>query len=98
MHQERSRNSLKAFPMSMTIADGINWGYRCAALCEMCLHDATPQQPIKGIYSFDCVCSCSPSTYTHYAEQDGVHAMFSGEISEWPGIDMMSEQHDGVFS
>lgn len=37
----------------------------------------------------------SPDTYTHYAEQDGVHAMFTGEISEWPGIDMMSEQHDG---
>lgn len=40
-------------------------------------------------------CPRSPDTYTHYAQQDGVHAMFTGEISEWPGIDMMSEQHDG---
>jgi hypothetical protein len=39
--------------------------------------------------------SCSPDTYTHYAAQDGVHAMFTGEISDWPGIDMMSAQHDG---
>ena len=38
---------------------------------------------------------CSPDTYTHYAAQDGVHAMFTGEISDWPGIDMMSAQHDG---
>jgi hypothetical protein len=36
----------------------------------------------------------SPDTYTHYAAQDGVHAMFTGEISDWPGIDMMSAQHD----
>lgn len=39
--------------------------------------------------------SCSPDTYTHYATQDGVHAMFHGEVSGWPGIDMMSAQHDG---
>jgi hypothetical protein len=39
--------------------------------------------------------TCSPDTYTHYAAQDGVHAMFTGEISDWPGIDMMSAQHDG---
>jgi hypothetical protein len=35
-----------------------------------------------------------PSTYCHYAEQDGVHAMFAGEVTEWPGIDMMASAHD----
>lgn len=28
--QERSRTRLKDFPTSLAIADGINWGYRCA--------------------------------------------------------------------
>ena len=38
----------------------------------------------------------APSTYTHYAQGDGVHALFAGEVSQWPGIDIVSSQHDGA--
>lgn len=39
----------------------------------------------------------SPSTYCHYAHQDGVHALFAGEVTEWPGIDMMASMHDAFM-
>ena len=37
------------------------------------------------------------STYCHYAEADGVHALLAGEVSEWPGLDMVAANHDGAL-
>lgn len=34
------------------------------------------------------------STYCHYATSNGVHAIFAGEMAEWPGIDVVSANHD----
>lgn len=39
----------------------------------------------------------TPSTYTHYATADGVHALFAGEIAEWPGVDVMQTAHDAFM-
>ena len=36
------------------------------------------------------------STYCHYAEAGGVHALLAGEVSEWPGLDMVAAHHDGA--
>lgn len=35
-----------------------------------------------------------PSVATHYACQDGVHALLAGEVTEWPGLDMVAVNHD----
>mmetsp|Transcript_17226 Transcript_17226/g.51533 ORF Transcript_17226/g.51533 Transcript_17226/m.51533 type:complete len:285 (+) Transcript_17226:203-1057(+) len=35
-----------------------------------------------------------PSAATHYAVKDGVHALLTGNVSEWPGLDMVSVNHD----
>ena len=35
------------------------------------------------------------STYCHYAEANGVHALLAGEVFEWPGVDMVAANHDG---
>lgn len=40
----------------------------------------------------------TPSTKTHYACKDGVHALLSGNIFEWPGLDMVSVSHDCEFA
>ncbi len=33
--------------------------------------------------------------YCSYATKDGVHVLFSGEVSEWPGINVVESAHDG---
>lgn len=38
------------------------------------------------------------SPYCSYAHKDGVHVMFSGEVSQWPGIDVMEAAHDAFMS
>jgi hypothetical protein len=40
----------------------------------------------------------STGPYTSYASKDGVHVFFSGEISEWPGIDAVSSAHNAFLS
>lgn len=35
--------------------------------------------------------------YCHFAQRDGVRAVFSGEISKWPGVDMMQVSHDAFM-
>lgn len=32
--------------------------------------------------------------YCCYASKDGVHALFAGEVSQWPGFDAVSESHN----
>lgn len=32
--------------------------------------------------------------YCSYVHRDGVHALFTGEVSQWPGFDVVSESHD----
>jgi len=34
--------------------------------------------------------------YVSYASRDGVSAVFSGEVSSWPGVDMVQVTHDGA--
>mmetsp|Transcript_6200 Transcript_6200/g.19167 ORF Transcript_6200/g.19167 Transcript_6200/m.19167 type:complete len:287 (-) Transcript_6200:868-1728(-) len=36
--------------------------------------------------------------YCSYAERDGVHVLFSGEVSSWPGIDTVETNHDAFMS
>lgn len=33
--------------------------------------------------------------YCHFASRNGVSAVFSGEVSAWPGVDLVSLSHDG---
>ncbi|GAX73815.1 hypothetical protein CEUSTIGMA_g1266.t1 [Chlamydomonas eustigma] len=37
------------------------------------------------------------SPYCSYAHKDGVHVMFSGEVSQWPGIDVIEAAHDAFM-
>jgi hypothetical protein len=37
------------------------------------------------------------SPFCSYAKRAGVHVMFAGEVSEWPGIDAVSLAHNGAF-
>jgi hypothetical protein len=34
--------------------------------------------------------------FCHFATRNGVSAVFSGEVSSWPGVDLVSLSHDGV--
>lgn len=40
----------------------------------------------------------SSGPYVSYACKEGVHVVFSGEISEWPGIDAVSSAHNAFLS
>ena len=33
--------------------------------------------------------------FCHFASRNGVSAVFSGEVSAWPGTDLVSLSHDG---
>ena len=34
--------------------------------------------------------------FVSYANRNGVSAVFSGEVSSWPGVDMVQVTHDGA--
>ncbi|GMH32428.1 hypothetical protein BSKO_00262 [Bryopsis sp. KO-2023] len=36
--------------------------------------------------------------YCSYAHRDGIHALFSGEVSKWPGLDLVSASHNAFVS
>ncbi len=40
-------------------------------------------------YTFEATPFCS------VASRDGVHVLFAGEVSKWPGVDVVSVAHDG---
>lgn len=35
--------------------------------------------------------------YVSFANRNGVSAVFSGEVSSWPGVDMVQITHDGAL-
>lgn len=35
--------------------------------------------------------------YCHYCNRNNVHALLSGEVSAWPGIDAVASAHDGAL-
>ncbi|KAK9828559.1 hypothetical protein WJX72_000752 [[Myrmecia] bisecta] len=37
------------------------------------------------------------SPFCHHAHKDGVSVLFSGEVAEWPGIDMVQSAHDAFI-
>ena len=38
------------------------------------------------------------SPYCSYAHREGVHVVFSGEVSKWPGIDAVESAHDAFMN
>ena len=57
---------------------------------------------VMHLVGHNCCGRCEPlttvvpcSTYCHYAEANGVHALLAGEVSEWPGVDVVAANHDG---
>ena len=38
------------------------------------------------------------SPYCSYASREGVHVVFSGEVSKWPGIDAVESAHDAFMN
>lgn len=36
--------------------------------------------------------------FCHYAADNSVSCIFCGEVAEWPGLDLMAENHNGANS
>lgn len=51
----------------------------------------------KKIVHRGCGFTLEASPYCSYASRGGVHVMFAGEVSEWPGIDAVSANHDAFI-
>ena len=68
--------------------------FQSQAACKAIL-DAHPTRqtvlPGKGSgFGFD------KNPYCSYATKNGVHIVFTGEVSEWPGINAVTAAHDGT--
>lgn len=68
------------------------------ALCESALDHAYGASKAAGrhkqLLGKGSGFSYEASPYCSYAEQDGIHVVFMGEVSDWPGVNAVSAAHD----
>ncbi|KAG2435647.1 hypothetical protein HXX76_006849 [Chlamydomonas incerta] len=66
----------------------------CAKVIDAVFNAAKPASRHKQLLGKGSGFLYEASPYCSYAERDGVHVIFTGEVSEWPGIDVVSTAHD----
>ncbi|GFR48841.1 hypothetical protein Agub_g10794 [Astrephomene gubernaculifera] len=67
----------------------------CAKLIDAAFNAAKPSTRHKQLMGKGSGYLWEASPYCSYAERDGVHVVFTGEVSEWPGgVNAVSAAHD----
>lgn len=70
----------------------------CKEIIEKAFLSKSPSQVQLKLLGKGCGFGFLSGPYCSYATKDGVHVMFSGEVSDWPGINMVAAAHDAFIS
>lgn len=69
----------------------------CRATIERCYNESNPVTRKLELFGHGSGVSYEVSPYCSYASRSGVHTLFSGEVSDWPGVNVVSAAHDAFM-